>query len=231
MQPSKIIPLKRGRAADWTPERLAQLGKHDVERLRENALRLGETELAELCAQVLQGLPKGAGKGNGPLKAVPKNLRLQPRTKAFEARGVRLTDPRTSWSGIAKDGTVVIALWASAVQTRNGQCACLLWAPNVDGSRPWADGPAGKERLEHSRLALSRGNATGLLVHGESLADRLPEDKARSIHGVDPQVVLALEVERDGDEYWAVWGRSATAPKKRAAASAATAATADTVKA
>jgi hypothetical protein len=208
---SKNTPLKRGRAASWTPERLAQLGKHDIEALRENALRLGETELAELCAEALKKAPKGAGRANGPLKAVPKNLRYLPRTKAFEARGVHLTDPRTSWSGMNAAGDVVIALWAPAVESRDGGCAGLLWSPNEEGSRPWSDGSAGKERLEHCRRALARGKASLLLVHGESLSDRLPEDKARSIHGIDPQVVIEVQVEKRGDEYWAVWGRKADA--------------------
>lgn len=212
MNPSKATPLKRGRAASWTPERLAQLGKHDIEALRENALRLGETELAALCDEALKKAPKGAGRGNGPLKAVPRNLRYLPRTKAFEARGVHLTDPRTSWSGMTAAGDVVIALWAPAVESRDGGCAGLLWSPNEEGSRPWSDGSAGKERLEHCRRALARGKASLLLVHGESLADRLPEDKARSIHGIDPQVVIDVQVEKRGEEYWAVWGRKADAP-------------------
>jgi hypothetical protein len=27
------------------------------------------------------------------------------------------------------------------------------------------------------------------------------------VHGVDPETVVSLKVERSGDEYWAVWGR------------------------
>jgi len=46
-----------------------------------------------------------------------------------------------------------------------------------------------------------------VLVYGEPLDGYLPEDRARSVHGVDPEIVLQLEVERRGDEYWAVWGR------------------------
>src|SRR5439155_1194647 len=65
------------------------------------------------------------------LKGRPK---LMPRTRAFEARGVWLYDPRTSWSGVRKaDGTVVMALWQPAVKSRDGGCRCLLWAPNADG--------------------------------------------------------------------------------------------------
>jgi hypothetical protein len=207
MNPSKSTPLKRGRAASWTPERLAQLGKHDLEILKENAMRLGETELATLCGDVLKGLPKGTGRGNGPLKAAPKNMRYLSRTKAFEARGVHLTDQRTSWSGMSKDGNVVLALWASAVESNDGSCTGLLWSPNEEGSRPWSDGSAGKERLEHCRRAHARGSAQVLLVHGESLADHLPEDKARSIHGIDPEVVIDVQVEKKGDEFWAVWGK------------------------
>jgi hypothetical protein len=35
----------------------------------------------------------------------------------------------------------------------------------------------------------------------------LPEDKARSVHGVDPETVLRFKVEKRGEEYWAVWGK------------------------
>jgi hypothetical protein len=35
----------------------------------------------------------------------------------------------------------------------------------------------------------------------------IPEDRTRSVHGVDPETVVSLKVERAGEEYWAVWGR------------------------
>jgi len=46
-----------------------------------------------------------------------------------------------------------------------------------------------------------------LLVYGESLEGYIPEDRTRSVHGVDPETVVTLKVERRGEEYWAVWGR------------------------
>ena len=46
-----------------------------------------------------------------------------------------------------------------------------------------------------------------LLGSSDALEGFLPEDKAHAIHGVDAEVVIALEVERVGPEYWAVWGR------------------------
>jgi hypothetical protein len=206
----RAVPLKSGHPADWTPERIAQLGKQDIESLRENALRLGESALADLCTQMLSGKPKAAARGDGPPARVKKNLQLVARTKAFEMQGVRLLDQRTSWSGVRKtDGSVVMALWATAIESKDGSCACLLWAPNVDGARPWSDAGPGKERLEHCKLALQQGRASGLLVHGEKLAGRLPEDKARSVHGVDCATLVAFAVEKRGDEYWAVWGKKA----------------------
>jgi hypothetical protein len=27
------------------------------------------------------------------------------------------------------------------------------------------------------------------------------------VHGVDPETVLRFKVEKQGDEYWAVWGK------------------------
>ena len=194
-------------AADWTKERIARLRRQEIEQLQINAGALGENAVVALCAEVLQEHPKPRG-GNGARAArVPKGRRLVSRGKAFETRGVMLQDPRTSWSGVRKsDGAVVISLWADAIESASGACSYLLWAPNVSGSRPWSDGAAGRERLEHCKLGLN-GRAEGVLVYGESLEGFLPEDRARSVHGVDPEIVLQLTIERRGDEYWAVWGR------------------------
>jgi hypothetical protein len=138
--------------------------------------------------------------------------RLIARVKAFETRGVFLQDARTSWSGVRKaDGKVVMALWADAVESAGGTCRYLLWAPNVDGSRPWSDKPAGRERLEHCKRALDLGGAEGLLVYGQGLTTHLPEDKAYAIHGVDAETVLTFEVEQVGAEFWAKWGKKPAA--------------------
>jgi hypothetical protein len=102
---------------------------------------------------------------------------------------------------------VVLSLWADAVQSRDGGCGYLLWAPNVGGARPWSDTASGQERLKHCQLGLERDGAEGLLVYGETLDGYLPEDKARSVHGVDPETVLRFKVEKHGEEYWAVWGK------------------------
>jgi hypothetical protein len=101
---------------------------------------------------------------------------------------------------------VVMAMWKAAVQSRDGGCHCLLWAPNIDGARPWSDTAAGRERLEHCKLALERG-AQGLLVQGEALEGRLPEDRARTVLGIDAENVIPFEVELHGAEYWASWGK------------------------
>ena len=200
--------FKPSRAHDWTRERIDQLSKQDLEQLRINAERLGETALAELCGEALKARPRTAAKrrtGPGPRTHA---RHLISRSKAFEARGVFLQDTRSSWGGVRKsDGAVVMSLWAGAVESNGGGCSLLLWAPNVEGSRPWSDMAAGKERLEHCRRALERGGAEGLLVYGERLDGHLPEDKARSVRGVDPETVIHFQVEQRGDEYWAVWGR------------------------
>jgi len=113
----------------------------------------------------------------------------------------------TSWSAVRKsDGMVVMAIWAKSVQSRDGGCGCLLWAPNGAGARPWSDTPAGRERREHCKLALEHGCAEGLLVHGESLEGRLPEDRARTVLGIDPKTTITFKVELRGNEYWARWG-------------------------
>jgi hypothetical protein len=204
--------VKRGRAADWTLERVAQMSVKDIKQLRENAERLNEPELAALCSAALKGQVTSRKQAKRTGITGTKARHLVARIKAFEARGVYLTDQRTSWGGQRKaDGAVVLALWADAVQLVDGACRYLLWAPNVDGSRPWSDKPAGKERLEHCKRAIERGGAEGLLVYGVMSEGSLPEDKAEAIHGVDADTVLAFEVQAEGDEYWATWGRKTQA--------------------
>jgi len=48
-------------------------------------------------------------------------------------------------------------------------------------------------------------------VYGEALEGRLPEDKAKTISGVDAAIVLQVGVVLRGREYWAVWGGRKTA--------------------
>jgi len=207
-------PFKRRRAHDWTLERIAQLSKQDIKQLRENAERLNESAVVVLCDEALS-VAKPRARSRAGSKAVPrtKARRLVARTRAFEARGVWLQDPRASWGGMRKsDGAVVMALWADSIESADGGCSYLLWAPNVDGSRPWSDLPAGRERLEHCRRAMESGRAEGLLVYGERLAGHIPEDKAHAVHGVDPETVVAFQVEMRGAEFWAIWGRKAASP-------------------
>ncbi len=196
------------RSPEWTRERIDKLGTQEIEQLRINAAGLGEEAVVALCDEALRGRPRGgAGRGTAP----PRNAkapRLISRVRAFEARGVYLDDPRASWGGVREsDGTVVMSLWADAIKSRDGGCNYLLWAPNVDDSRPWSDTAAGKERLKHCQLVIERGGAEGLLVHGERLPGHIPEDKARSVHGVDPETVVLFRVEKHGAEYWATWGK------------------------
>ncbi|HZO04700.1 MAG TPA: hypothetical protein VFB93_26215 [Burkholderiales bacterium] len=205
MKPSLSGAFKSGRASQWTRERLDQLSRQDLVNLQANAARLGEQELATLCDELAKERPKrGPDRGRG----ADKRGSLLPRSKAFGARGVWLQDPRTSWSGVRKsDGGVVMAIWHDAIVTRDGACACLLWAPNVEGGRPWSDTAAGRERLEHCKIAIGADGAEGLIVHGEALAGSLPEDRARTVLGIDAQTVIRFSVERSGEEYWARWGK------------------------
>jgi hypothetical protein len=200
--------FKSPRESAWTRERLDRLGRQELINLQANAARLGETELAALCERQLKERPRHGAGGREATARVKGRHKLLPRSRAFGARGVWLQDPRTSWSGVRKaDGMVVIALWHAAVQTTDGACRCLLWAPNVGGTRPWSDSAAGRERFEHCKLAVGRGAAEGLLVHGEPLEGRLPEDRARTVLGIDADTVIPLRVELRGREYWACWGK------------------------
>jgi hypothetical protein len=200
---------KRGRAEDWTRERIEQLPLKEIMQLRANAERLNEPGLAALCSDILPKVRSRARtglRGKVPPRTQPR--KLVARGKAFEARGVWLQDARTSWGGVRKaDGAIVMALWAEAIESVDGTCRYLLWAANADGTRPWSDTLAGKERLEHCKRAVELGRAEGLLVYGRSLDGWLPEEKRAAMHGIDANTVLSFEVEARGDEYWAVWGR------------------------
>jgi hypothetical protein len=209
VKPSPAAAFRSAGASEWTRERLDRLSRQDLLNLQANAARLGEPELAALCDQLAKARPKrGPDRSRG---ADGSNSRkLLPRSQAFTARGVWLQDPRTSWSGVRKsDGAVVMAIWHDAIVLRDGACACLLWAPNVDGRRPWSDTAAGRERLDHCKAALAAEGAEGLVVHGEAMADRLPEDRARSVLGIDVQALIRFKVELRGQEYWARWGKLA----------------------
>jgi hypothetical protein len=190
----------------WTIERIARLAQREVTQLRTNAEELGETQIVALCDEVLvlerpHVLAEQAGRR---LKA--KHPQLVTRRAAFETRGVTLR-VLSSWGGIRpSDGTVVMSIWKDDIRSENGQCRYLLWAPNEKGSRPWSDKPGGQERLEHCRQACERGFAEALLVYGEPLAGHIPEDRAATVSGIDPSVLLHIEVVLRGREYWAVWG-------------------------
>jgi hypothetical protein len=202
--------FKAKHAQDWTRERVEQLSKQDIEQLRANAERLGETSVVAVCDEALSTRPKAAGKRKASSATKAQGRRLISRTKAFQARGVVLPDVGSSWSGVrTSDGTVVMSMWASAVVSGEDGCSYLLWGPNVDGARPWSDMKQGKARLEHCKLALKQGGAEALLVHGELLDGHAPEHKAKSVHGIDPEVVVRVKVEQRGDEFWAVWGGKA----------------------
>jgi hypothetical protein len=154
----------------------------DIKQLRENAERLNEVEVVELCKQALAAAAPGGRARTARKPGVrTRARRLIARAKAFEARGVFLQDARTSWSGVRKS----------------------------DGMRPWSDAPAGKERLDHCRQAIAQGAVEGLLVYGERLAGHIPEDRAYTVHGVDPETVISFRVEMRGAEFWATWGKKA----------------------
>ena len=205
--------LQRARVVLWTLEKIASLSTPEVRQLRANAERLQEDDIAALCAQVLGDRPRGLAAPRAPAKKKRADgRRLVSRSQALGMRGVSLVNRFWSRGGVrASDGGVVLALWSDDVRRSNDGCSYLLWAPNVDGARPWSDKPGGKERLDHCRRALERGEAEGVLVFGTRLEGMLPEDKALNVEGADADSVLAMGVEKRGDEYWATWGGKAAA--------------------
>ncbi len=210
MRMQKMAAFKPARGQDWTSERIDRLETPDVRQLRENAEKLGATEVVALCDAALNARPRTTTT-RGRAGPVPKRARgLMSRQKAFQARGVVLHDAESGWSGVRNtDGTVVMSLWAPAVVSSEGGCSQLLWAPNTDGARPWSDTAAGQERLKHCKLALERGGGEGILVHGKHFDGEAAEHNASSVYGADPECVIQFKVEQRGAEYWAVWGAKA----------------------
>jgi hypothetical protein len=198
--------FKSTRGQDWTAERIERLGTPDVRQLRENAEKLGANMVVALCDAALKARPKAATARAVSARKLAR--RLISRSKAFQARGVYLPPAGDSgWCGVRKsDGAIVMSLWGPAVVSTDGSCSQLLWAPNVDGARPWSDTRGGQERLKHCKLALERGTAEGLLVYGEQFDGECAEHNARSVYGADPECVIHFQVEQRGAEYWAMWG-------------------------
>ena len=195
----------------WNNESVGLLSVEELRQLRENAVKLGAGEVAGLCDSALAAHgPKASSGASSPRRG---NSKLISRRSAFEMRGVQLNAGMSSWGGVRQsDGVVVFALWADDVRLEDGGCRYLLWAPNEAGSRPWSDMPGGKERLEHCKLAVQKGEAEGILIHGARLEGVLPQERARSVDGADPAVVVKFQVVQHGAEYWAVWG-SRPAPR------------------
>ena len=199
--------LQRARVALWTLEKITALSTPEIRQLRANAERLQEAEIEALCVQVLGERPRGMAAARAPAKKKRADgRRLVSRSLAFGMRGVSLANRFWSRSGLSSTGDVVFALWAADVRRDDGASSYLLWAPNIEGSRPWSDKPGGKERLEHCKRAAERGTAEGLLVFGTRLDGTLPDEKALSVDGADADSVLTIGVEKRGDEYWAIWG-------------------------
>lgn len=54
--------VRPGRSAAWTRERIEALSTAEVRQLRDNAQRLGESDIVALCDDVLKARPKTAAK-------------------------------------------------------------------------------------------------------------------------------------------------------------------------
>ncbi len=192
----------------WTKSRIAALQTSEIRQLRDNAKGLGNENVVALCDEVLGGRPPVRKPRKAKRQRELDGRPLVSRTKAFEMRGVKLRNTRWSWGGIREsDGAVVFTVWASDVETEGEIHRYMLFGPNRGGDRPWSDTAGGKERLEHCRLALERGEAEGLLIYGERRGGDVPLEEASRVTGADPHTILRFEVNRKGDEYWAVWRR------------------------
>jgi hypothetical protein len=69
--------LGRGRAAQWTKEKIETLTTPDLRNLHANAERLLETEIAALCIEVLGTRPRSGVTAPGKVKAPAKPRRAR----------------------------------------------------------------------------------------------------------------------------------------------------------
>jgi hypothetical protein len=197
----RVMP--RGRVATWTREQIDKFSTPEVRALLENAERLKETEVAEICNQILDSRPRGHPPAQRSAR-VQGGLRLVSRAKAFAARGATPASRLWSRGAVRADETVVLVLSAEAAEKADGAERYLLWAPNVDASHPWSDTAGGKERLQHCRIALERGAAEGLLMYGKRPPGAATGETGTVRELIDAETVLALRVEKRGEEYWAI---------------------------
>jgi hypothetical protein len=194
----------RGRVAKWSREQIDRLTTPELRALLENAERLKESEIAAVCGEILDARPRGRPPAARQKRVGPAR-QLVSRRKAFEMHGAAPASRLWSLGAVRADGTVMLMLHADQAQRVEAQQSYPLWAPNVDGSHPWSDSPAGQERLGHCRTALERGAAEGLLMYGKRAAAGAPPKNAGASRPlVDAATVLGLRVEQRGEEYWAV---------------------------
>jgi len=66
--------VRPGRSAAWTRERIDLLTTPEIRQLRDNADRLGESEIVGLCEEILKVRPK-TGSGLKSVKAAVKAKR------------------------------------------------------------------------------------------------------------------------------------------------------------
>jgi hypothetical protein len=66
------LPPMLPRATVWTPERIGRLTMIELRRLKDNALRLGEPEIAALCDGAMTNLRREATAARKALPVKPK---------------------------------------------------------------------------------------------------------------------------------------------------------------
>ena len=196
-------------AIEWTKEKIERLPPGEIRTLAKNARERGADAVADLCDEVFRTKVKAASSRATAARPAKEPRRLVSRKKAMEMRGVTLRNPRWSWGAVrASDGMAVLTIWYDEIEETANGFETLLWGPNVDGTRPWADKTGGREREEHCRVAAAMGQGEGVVIFGERRGRDLPLDQASKVTGADPHRVIRFRVEMRGDDYWAVWDRS-----------------------
>lgn len=89
---------------DWTPESVASLSREGLKSLRENALRIGEMKVVELCDTELAKHTRGRNKSQGGKG--PKESR-----HGQYVSGLHFVCPRAKGVTTNSDGTIWTGTW------------------------------------------------------------------------------------------------------------------------
>jgi hypothetical protein len=105
---------------------------------------------------------------------------------AFAHYGVKLTNSRWSWSGIAPNGDVVVGLWFDWFVSRT------QFQTNALTNKDWKDKPGNRERVNH--LIHARDNAGGRFRVVIMKANDVKDDARREVEDAYPRENMVMQL-------------------------------------